>query len=117
MATPEGKVKNAVKKVLTDSKHAGYIYSNWPVPTGFGTPMLDCVGCYFGHFFAIETKAPRKKPTKRQQLCIEQMTAAGATVFVIDGPDTLKLLEDWLNAVASRYGKGINRTQDAGHTE
>lgn len=101
--TPEGKVKAAVKKVLTQSIHSG-IYFNMPVPTGYGTPMLDFVGCYHGRFFAIETKARGKKPTRRQSLTIEQMREAGGVVFVIDG-DTTEL-ENWLDAVRKHAGRG-----------
>jgi len=95
--TPEGKVKAITKKVLTDSIRFGYIWYNFPVPAGFGTPMLDVVGCFRGRFFAIELKAPGKKPTPRQKLCIAQMREAGGVVFVIDG-DTTEL-ERWLESV------------------
>ena len=91
--TPEGRVKAKVKKLLK-----GYnLYSNWPVPCGYGTPMLDCVGCFLGLFFSIETKAPGGKPTPRQQQTIEEQRRAGAKVFVIDG-DTTEL-EEWLDNV------------------
>ncbi len=104
-STPEGKVKIAVKKVLTDSKQWGYIYYNFPVPAGYGTPMLDVVGCYHGRFFAIELKAPGKKPTPRQNLCISQMREAGGIVFVIDNVDGTGELETWLDAVRSGTDK------------
>ena len=91
--TPEGRVKAKVKKLLK-----GYpLYSNWPVPCGYGTPMLDCVGCFLGLFFSIETKAPGGKPTPRQQQTIEEQRRAGAKVFIIDG-DTTEL-EEWLDNV------------------
>lgn len=77
--TPEGKVKAKVKKVLKEYR----AYQHWPVQAGYGAPTLDCVGCYNHLYFAIETKAPGKKPTPRQQLTIEEMEAAGAKVFVI----------------------------------
>ncbi len=79
MATPESKVKKAVKEVL---KHFD-AYQHWPVQTGFGAPTLDCVGCCKGHFFSVETKAPGGKLTPRQQATIEEMRAAGAKVFVV----------------------------------
>jgi hypothetical protein len=95
--TPEGKVKAAVKKMLTDSQRWGSIYQFWPVQTGYGEATLDCLGCYLGKFFAIETKAPGKKPTARQKLSIRAMGDAGARVFVIDGD--LGELERWLSYV------------------
>lgn len=77
--TPEGKVKDRVKRIL--KKHNCYQF--WPVQTGYGSATLDCLGCCEGAYFAIETKAPGKHPTARQQLTIEDMRKAGAMVFVI----------------------------------
>ncbi len=94
--TPEAKIKNAVKKVLTDSKRWGRIYQFWPVQTGYGAATLDCLGCYQGRAFAIETKAPGGKPTVRQKLTIREMGAANMTVFVIDGNEKIEDLEMWL---------------------
>lgn len=94
------------KKVLANSKQWGYIYYNFPVPAGYGTPTLDCLGCYNGMFFAIEFKAPGKKPTPRQSLCIQQMQEAGAAVFIVDGEDSLKTFEGWLDAVRIRNSGG-----------
>lgn len=79
MATPEGKVKDRVKKRL---KRAG-AYQHWPVQTGYGAACLDCHGCYFGIYFAIETKAPGKHPTPRQELTMEAVREAGGFVLVI----------------------------------
>lgn len=97
--TPENKIKKKVKGLLAEYN---LLYSNWPVPTGFGTPMLDLVGCYYGMFFAVETKAPSKKPTPRQRLCIEQMLEAGAAVFVIDGDEGVQELKAWLDGIYER---------------
>ena len=79
MAGPEAKVKARVKKLL---KISG-AYQHWPVQTGYGAACLDCHGCMAGQYFAIETKAPGKHPTPRQQLTMEDVTAAGGMVFVI----------------------------------
>ena len=94
--TPEGKVKNSVKKLLTDGKRWGKIYQFWPVQTGYGAATLDCLGCYQGRAFAIETKALGGKPTKRQRLTIREMEDADMVVFVIDGPERLRDFEMWL---------------------
>jgi hypothetical protein len=113
--TPEGKVKDAVRKVLDTRKHMGYgIYYNFPVPAGYGTPMLDVVGCYFGRFFGIETKVPGSRPTPRQLLTISQMREAGGAVFVIDGEPGLKELEAWLDDV--ERSAGIGRASGSGHS-
>lgn len=82
--TPEGKVKARVDKIL---KAANCAYWHKAVLNGMGTPTLDYTGCSYGRYFAIETKAFGEVPTKRQQLTIAQMEAAGATVFVIIGAD------------------------------
>lgn len=79
--TPEGRIKKHVKELLTQYTP---IYTNWPVPSGYGEPMLDCVGCYGGQFFMIETKFDDEL-TPRQNLTREQVVEAGGRVFVIDG--------------------------------
>ncbi len=79
MATPEGKVKDRVKRLL--KKHD--CYQHWPVQTGYGAPTLDCVGCCSGFFFAVETKAPGKRPTPRQRLTMADMREANGAVFVV----------------------------------
>lgn len=93
MPTPEGRVKEKVKKSL--GKYKGSIYYNMPVPHGYGRPMLDFVGCFHGRFFAIETKAPGEVPTTRQEGTSEDMRLGDAKVFVIDG-DTTEL-DQWLD--------------------
>lgn len=77
--TPEGKVKEKVKRLL--KKYGCYQF--WPVQMGYGSPTLDCLACYNGYFIGIETKAPGKRPTPRQELTIEDMRKASASVFVI----------------------------------
>lgn len=95
--TPEGEVKKSVKKVLANSKRFGYIHSWWPVPAGYGENHLDCIGCYRGRYFAIETKRPGKTLTVPQAECGREIIAAGGVVFMIDG-DT-SALEEWLGKV------------------
>jgi hypothetical protein len=90
--TPEGRVKQKVSGLL---KATPGVFYDMPVPSGYGGSTLDYIGCYLGRFFAVETKAPGKKPTARQKQIIARMQAAGAKVFVIDGD--LTELEDWLN--------------------
>jgi hypothetical protein len=80
MSTPESKIKTAVKQRL-DAIGA---YQFWPVQTGIGTRTLDCLGCYKGLFFGIETKRPGGVPTTYQLMTIEQIQAAGGIALVID---------------------------------
>lgn len=79
--TPEAKVKQKVKKMLAEFEG---LYQHWPVQNGMGSPSLDCIICYRGCYIAIETKAPGKKPTPRQELTIGNMIAANGIVFVVD---------------------------------
>ena len=79
----EKTIKTAVKKRLRELG----AYQHWPVQMGMGEACLDCHGCLDGLYFAIETKKPGGKPTKRQELTIAQIRAAGGTVFVIDSTE------------------------------
>ena len=92
MATPESKVKARVSKVL--KTHNAYYYM--PVPGGFGKQSVDYLGCHNGRFFAIETKAGNKKPTARQDACMQEMSAAGGKTFLINDETGTKELEAWL---------------------
>jgi hypothetical protein len=85
MATPEGKIKAKVSAAL---KRLG-AYKFMPVQNGMGAPALDYYCCYMGHFVAVETKAPGKHLTTRQELTAEEIWKAGGLVFVVDGEDTL----------------------------
>lgn len=79
--TPEGKVKEKVKKVL---KEFG-VYWHSPVTNGMGKPSLDFICCHKGRFLAIETKTEKGKLTLRQEATIDEMQKAGAIVLVIRG--------------------------------
>jgi hypothetical protein len=105
MATPEAKVKAVVKKIL--DKYKSDIDGFWPVPYGYGESHLDYVGCCCGRFFAIETKAPGKKPTPRQKKRIEDVQRAGGMAFVCDGnPEFYVTLERWLEATVKEVRNG-----------
>lgn len=84
----ENHVKKAVKERLDEIG----AYHFWPVQMGIGDACLDCIGCYNGLFFGIETKRPGKKPTQRQEFTAERMRAAGGKVFVIDSEAAAKSL-------------------------
>jgi len=104
MATPEGRVKAQVTKILQEFKSD--LYYEMPVPGGYGKSGLDYIGCIKGQMFSVETKAPGKRPTKRQDMVIDKMRRAGAKVFVIDGTsdadvDTYEELKLWLKRVRS----------------
>jgi hypothetical protein len=76
---PEARVKRSVKETL--KRHSAYYFM--PVQMGYGAPTLDFLGCHKGRAFAIETKAPGKTLTPRQEQTIGEMLRAGMKVFVI----------------------------------
>jgi hypothetical protein len=104
--TPEGKVKQKVKKLLAlygifPAAKAGAfpeLANGWyfmPSATQYGVKGIpDFLGSYRGRAWGVETKAPGKIPTGFQALQISAMRQAGHTVFVIDG-DTSEF-EEWL---------------------
>jgi len=94
--TPEGRVKEKVKKLL---KEAGAYY-HMPVQNGMGKPSLDFVCCHQGRFLAIETKTEKGDLTLRQKATMQEMQDAGAIVLVIRGVsdgDGFAILESFLN--------------------
>lgn len=82
--TPEGRVKDQVKKLL---KRYG-VYYFMPMQNGMGVHGIpDIIACCNGFFLAIETKAPGKlnnlSPNQKLQLGLIA-DSKGAT-FVTDG--------------------------------
>lgn len=91
-------MKAKVRTLLAKLKPYGWLYA--PVETGFGTRAVDFLGCYRGHFFAIECKATATANlTPRQKNTVTEIQAAGGTVFVVRGDDGLSELEAWLNQI------------------
>lgn len=121
MSTPESKIKNEVKKILNEFAGDGMPFPDntmhkplkafWPVQNGMGSPSLDCLVCYYGLMIAIETKAPGKKPTPRQETTIAEYRAAGAIVLVIDGEKGYEELRQALNLI--KWSHADNRQQQA----
>lgn len=105
MSTPEGKVKEKVKKLLKEHE----AYWHMPVQNGMGAPSLDFVGCHrvlitpemvgreVGLFYSVETKAGDKDMTPRQKSTAASMERAGAKVFLVNELTGLQELEEWLN--------------------
>jgi len=89
--TPEGKVKDAIKKFLKE-RGAWYFM---PVSNGMGQVGIpDIIICYKGVFVAIEAKAPgkRSQTTANQDRVIEAIQKADGFAWVVDNPDDLKAL-------------------------
>lgn len=102
MATPEGKVKDQVKKVLKDNGAWFYM----PVQNGMGVVGIpDIVGCIpititedmvgqtIGHFVAIETKALGKSSWEdasvHQRKNLTAIANHKGLAVLADRPDTL----------------------------
>jgi hypothetical protein len=92
--TPEGKVKNDIKKWLRahgaraaggkDNAGARRWYY-MPVQNGMGvTGIPDFVGCWDGRFFGIEAKAPGNGPTENQKARLGEIDDAGGINAVVD---------------------------------
>lgn len=97
--TPEGRIKAMVKRRMSQEFPGCYHFM--PVQNGMGAPSLDFLYCIRGLFIAVETKAPGKKPTPRQETTIAQITAAGGAVFVVDGADSLDFMVSELHKVVN----------------
>lgn len=105
--TPEGRIKQRVSKFLGTMPG---LYYYMPVQAGYGRATLDYVGCYLGHFFSIETKAPGKHPTDRQEVVITAMRRSGAAVFVIDSDD-LSELKRWMTTIENQHEPDADQRQ------
>jgi hypothetical protein len=95
--TPEGKVKQRVKRLL----EASGAYYHMPVQNGMGAPTLDFTGCHAGRYFAVETKAGGNTLTPRQQQTARAIAAARGAVFVVSDVTGYERLNAWLREGAS----------------
>ncbi len=91
MATPEGRVKELVKRWLK----ANGIWFFMPVSNGMGTHGVpDFICCWNGRFLGIECKAPgkRKNVSALQVMQIEAIRKANGLAIVVDDPVQLEEL-------------------------
>jgi hypothetical protein len=94
--TPEGKIKAAVNAVLARYPES-YVFMS--VPYGYGPSTLDYLICHYGKFIAIETKAPGKRPTARQEFIIRQIEGAYGDAFIVDSVAMCHLLQVFMEQV------------------
>jgi uncharacterized protein (DUF488 family) len=79
--TPEGKVKEKVKKVLKDRG----IYYVMPATGGYGSSGApDFLVCHKGKFYGLECKANGGKPTALQLDNLDRIEENGGIAVVID---------------------------------
>lgn len=89
-ATPEAKVKQAVRKVLTEMG----IYYFSPAANGFGRAGIpDIICCCGGRFVAIECKAGKGKTTALQDRELDAISAAGGVAMVVNENNVQELKE------------------------
>lgn len=92
-ATPEGKVKEAVKRLLRERG----IWYYMPVQSGMGVVGIpDFICCWKGQFLAIETKAPGKRgsTTPNQDRRIAEIRSANGLALVCDDVAQLREVLD-----------------------
>ncbi len=98
-ATPEGKVKDKVKKLL---KKYG-IYYCMPMGTVWGKAGVpDIIACVYGKFVGIETKAGKGKCTKLQAVEQQRICDSGGVTFVVN-ENSMEQLEEWLGDMTARF--------------
>lgn len=79
--TPEGKVKDKVKKIL---KELGAYYV-MPATGGYGSSGApDILVCYDGRFFGVECKAGDNQPTALQMKHLTDIRNAGGLSMVVN---------------------------------
>ena len=98
MKTPEGKVKDEVKKYL---KSIGAYYF-MPVQTGYGRRGVDFYICYHGWFIAVETKAGEAIPKPRQRKVLEDVASCGGIGICINTIEPLQRCIEWIDAGRKR---------------
>jgi Holliday junction resolvase len=93
--TAEGKVKDAVVKILKD-RGAYYFF---PVTGGFGrSGVPDVVACYEGKFIGIECKAGTNKPTALQLAELAKIDKAKGVTMIVN-ENNVSWIETTLNAI------------------
>lgn len=79
--TPEGKVKDRIKKVLKERQ----IYFVMPATGGYGSSGApDILVCHKGKFYGIEVKSGVNKPTALQLDNLKRIEECGGYALVIN---------------------------------
>ena len=88
--TPEGKVKEVVKKFL---KEKG-IYYIMPATGGYGSSGApDIVVCHKGKFYGLEIKSGANKPTALQMDNLDRIEKNGGYAIVINESNVNQYME------------------------
>jgi hypothetical protein len=101
--TPEGRIKNKIRKLLDSFEDGLYYYM--VIPFGYGKTTVDYLICVDGLFVAIEAKGkPGQRPTPRQDDVLAEVRRAGGSTFVVNDDESLDALEQFLRGVM-RWGR------------
>lgn len=84
--------KNVKAKLRAYLKSIG-AWQYWPVKTMYGAKSVDCLFCYQGQFYGVETKRPGEKETALQRDCLGMIEAAGGKTCVEDDPELFNVKE------------------------
>ena len=86
----EADVKKRVKQILKELGAWWYM----PVPSGYGVQGIpDFIVCYKGLFVAIETKYGKNKPTKWQDIRLDEIAKHQGLALVINEENVEGLAE------------------------
>jgi hypothetical protein len=92
--TPEGKVKDRIKKYLKEKK----IYYIMPATGGYGSSGApDIVVCHKGKFYGLEVKSGVNKPTELQLDNLNRIEDNGGYAFVVNETNTDAIMETYFN--------------------
>lgn len=96
--TPEGEVKNKIKKIL--DAHSEYITYLMYVPTGYGgVGTEDFTLCAYGIFMAVEAKATEKSKLSEMQKERRLKVLNAGGIHLIIHKDNLDVLSMFLDKI------------------
>lgn len=94
--TPEGKIKQKIKALLTRHK----VYYFMPVGWQFGRQGIpDIICCIGGRMVAIEVKADGGKVSPAQEMEIARINKCGGLAFVAQGMEGIEKVEALLEGL------------------
>lgn len=95
MKTPEGTIKDDIKKLLESKGSALYYFM--PVQQGFGKRGLDFFVCYKGMFIAIECKRRGGRAQRFQADLVDTVRDAHGHALVADNAHDVENLLDFID--------------------
>lgn len=85
----------------------------WPVQSGYGASDLDLICEVNGFGLRVETKVAGRKPTPRQRIVTDKLTASGVPVLWIDqnNLDDLAVVLDLL--LVGKQGEAVEVSRES----